>query len=426
MQHSTRHSSREPSAIALDGKIDISGRSYIIPASTEDSRSETYLDNIIEPRALDVHHGIATESDIPSNIVQPKVKETEKFGRRESGVFGGYLRAARPSLLRSHSEKEVVPVVRAPSLAPGANTPESAEAQTFVSLLHQEAEVKAAALERSSRLGGLENYAQALEAGKALVVSRIGTAPSLRKSTFQEALEEGRPTDEDDVARSGLKTTQSFAHLQDFSELQTSRTQPTARLDISSDPASPSVAPEHSISHRRRAAAEVGGSATDALLEHEQDVPNPKRMRIDTPPAKSVETGRSADHHAPSPPEAVSQPAQRPTPRTIRVQLCVKNHRGAFVEWPHGMISTHTVQTLFEKFADCSRLRHEPDHINFFLADAKRKREYGIAKGDEVMFEDLKEKIGIIAREERHMSSFQVHMEAEVKVESDDEVVLEM
>lgn len=42
------------------------------------------------------------------------------------------------------------------------------------------------------------------------------------------------------------------------------------------------------------------------------------------------------------------------------------------------------------------------------------------------MFEDMKERIGIIAKEERQMSNFQVHMEAEVKVGSDEEVVLEM
>lgn len=90
------------------------------------------------------------------------------------------------------------------------------------------------------------------------------------------------------------------------------------------------------------------------------------------------------------------------------------------------MISTHSVQTLFAKFAACNGLRDEPDHINFFLADAKRKREFGIAKGDEEMFEDMKEKIGIIVKEERHRSNFQVHMEAEVTVESDEEVVLEM
>lgn len=381
MQHSTRHSSQRPSAIALDGKIAISGRSYIIPASTEDSRSETYSDNIVEPQALDVHHGLATKSNVPSSIVQSKIKDTKQFGRRESGVFNGRPLAARPSLPGSDSEKEIVPVVREPSLAPGVITPESAEAQPLVFLLHQKAEVKAAAMKRSSRQRVMGNYAQALEARKALAVSRIGTAPSVRKKATQEAFEEGRQTDEDDVARDGLKTTQSFAHLQDFNGLQTSRAQPMARLDSAPTPALSSVAPERSISHRKRAAAEVGGSTTDALLVHEPDVPKIKRMRLETSPANSEATGRSLAHRGRSHPPAVSQPAQRPTPRTIRVQLCTKNHRGAFVEWPHGMLSTHTVQTLFEKFAECSRLRHEPDHINFFLADAKRKREFGIAKG---------------------------------------------
>lgn len=253
--------------------------------------------------------------------------------------------ATRPSLTRFSSEKEVVSAVREPLTAPGVNTPESAETQTAVVLLHEEA----VARKRPFYQRVIGNYAQALEARKALAESHI-----------------------------------------------------------------------------KGAAAGVGGSAAYMLLKEDQDAPRPKRKRSDTPPASSRETGRSFKHHDRPSSQTMSEPAQRPTPRTVRVQLCIRNSRDAYVEWPHGRMSTHTVQTLLEKFAECSRLRREPEHVNFFLADAKRKREFGIARGDEAKFEETKERIGIIVSEERHKGDFQVHMDAEVKVESDEEVVVDI
>ena len=69
-----------------------------------------------------------------------------------------------------------------------------------------------------------------------------------------------------------------------------------------------------------------------------------------------------------------------------------------------------------------SRARAYP----FLLADAKRKREFGVTRGDEVKFEDMKKRIGIIIKEEKHDGDFQVHMEADVQVESGEEIELDI